>query len=185
MTMFSHCPYCGNLLKNKFEKAKKRLVCNQGHTVYLNSKPAVGALIVDDNQNVLLTQRAKEPYKGHWDIPGGFLELGEHPIEGIIREIQEELGIQINIERFLGHFIGEYSEKDEFVLSIFYLVTADVTKAKPQDDISAYKWFSIDKLPNNLSFTVNYSALQVLRDSFVMNSKLHNTKLNDKNLEAK
>ncbi len=168
MTHFSYCPYCGNPLNNISTGVKKHYSCSQGHVLYLNSKPAVGALIVSSDQSVLLVRRRIEPYKGHWDIPGGFLDIGEHPIDGIHREIQEELGIPICINRFFGHFVGNYASSEDNVLSIFYIVTADVTHARPQDDIYDFKWFSLEKLPTNLSFPVNYSALQLLRNDYIV-----------------
>jgi len=44
---------------------------------------------------LLLVKRGVEPYKGCWDIPGGFLEAGEHPEDGAVREGQEETGLKL------------------------------------------------------------------------------------------
>jgi 8-oxo-dGTP diphosphatase len=52
----------------------------------------VGAVVVDEGR-VLLVQRAREPSKGKWSLPGGMLELGESLSEGIAREVEEETGL--------------------------------------------------------------------------------------------
>jgi 8-oxo-dGTP diphosphatase len=54
----------------------------------------VGAIIVDGDA-VLLVQRAFEPLKGHWSLPGGALELGETLEEAVVREVLEETGLVI------------------------------------------------------------------------------------------
>jgi ADP-ribose pyrophosphatase YjhB (NUDIX family) len=45
----------------------------------------------------LVTVRAREPEKGRIDVPGGFVEVGEHPVKGIEREVREELGVEIEV----------------------------------------------------------------------------------------
>jgi ADP-ribose pyrophosphatase YjhB (NUDIX family) len=56
----------------------------------------VGAVIFKDNR-VLLVKRAKEPGKGLWSLPGGALELGESLVDGLKREISEEVSIEIEV----------------------------------------------------------------------------------------
>jgi 8-oxo-dGTP diphosphatase len=54
----------------------------------------VGAVIVQDAR-VLLVRRATEPLKGHWTLPGGLLEVGEALTAGVIREVREETGLDV------------------------------------------------------------------------------------------
>jgi len=56
----------------------------------------VGAVIVDKGR-VLLVRRGNAPLKGHWTLPGGMLELGESLTEGVIREVQEETGLTVEV----------------------------------------------------------------------------------------
>jgi len=54
----------------------------------------VGALIFDGG-SILLIERGKEPMKGYWSLPGGVLETGETLAQGIIREVREETGLDV------------------------------------------------------------------------------------------
>jgi|SRR5579863_3215571 len=55
----------------------------------------VGGVVVHDRR-VLLVQRGREPLKGQWSLPGGLLEVGESLEAGVIREVQEETGLQVH-----------------------------------------------------------------------------------------
>jgi len=54
----------------------------------------IGALIFDRGK-ILLVERGKEPLKGYWSLPGGVLETGETLEQGIIREVREETGLEV------------------------------------------------------------------------------------------
>lgn len=54
----------------------------------------VGAVVVD-NGRVLLVQRGREPLRGHWSLPGGLIEVGESLHAGVIREVLEETGLEV------------------------------------------------------------------------------------------
>lgn len=51
--------------------------------------------IIIKNGKVLLVKRAREPYKGTWMFPAGFIDFGEHPTETITREVSEETGLKL------------------------------------------------------------------------------------------
>ncbi|HZP05495.1 MAG TPA: NUDIX hydrolase [Terracidiphilus sp.] len=54
----------------------------------------VGAIVVQDGR-VLLVRRGREPLKGHWTLPGGVLEIGESLTAGVVREVREETGLDV------------------------------------------------------------------------------------------
>lgn len=56
----------------------------------------VGAVVVDQGR-VLLVRRGSEPLKGHWSLPGGLLELGEALTAGVVREVREETGLEVEV----------------------------------------------------------------------------------------
>ena len=103
-----YCFACGKPIERKQVEGFSRYICTVcGEMTYIHSRPCVGALIVKDKQ-ILFTRRKNPPFKGDWDIPGGFLENGEHPEEGLKRELNEELGINVNIETLIGIYMEMY-----------------------------------------------------------------------------
>jgi len=79
----------------------------------------VGAIIFEKGK-VLLSKRAGRPFKNYWDVPGGFLEAGEHPEEGIKREIFEETGLKIKPMRIIGVFMDTYGKGGIRTLNIHF-----------------------------------------------------------------
>ena len=57
----------------------------------------VGAVILNDRGEVVLIRRGQEPRLGEWSIPGGRLEWGESVRDGIIREVREETGLEVDV----------------------------------------------------------------------------------------
>jgi ADP-ribose pyrophosphatase YjhB (NUDIX family) len=82
----------------------ERLVCNDcGFIAYENPKLVVGSVVEEAaSGKLLLCRRAIEPGYGLWTLPAGYLELGESPTEGAIREALEEAGAAIAIDSLLG-----------------------------------------------------------------------------------
>ena len=86
--MFQYCPSCGkeniHFNKNKFHCA------DCGFSYYHNTAAASGC-VIQAGDKVLLLERGKEPSLGKLDLPGGFVDPGEGILEGLLRELKEEL----------------------------------------------------------------------------------------------
>jgi ADP-ribose pyrophosphatase YjhB (NUDIX family) len=90
IAMFTFCPSCAS--KNiAFEKGKYFRCPDCGFVYYHNTAAATGCIIEADGRLLFLV-RGKEPAKGKLDLPGGFVDPGEGALEGLYREIREELG---------------------------------------------------------------------------------------------
>lgn len=70
----------------------------------------VGAVVFKDS-TVLLIRRGKPPKEKEWSLPGGAQELGESATEAVIREVQEETGLEIKITSFID--VVDFIEHDE------------------------------------------------------------------------
>ena len=60
----------------------------------------VGAIILDANR-VVLVRRGRPPALGHWSLPGGIVELGETMEEAIVREVEEEVGLKVEVSQIV------------------------------------------------------------------------------------
>jgi 8-oxo-dGTP diphosphatase len=57
--------------------------------------PCVGGLTYDDEGRLLVVQRANEPGRGLWSVPGGRVEAGEDDAAALVREMREETGLEV------------------------------------------------------------------------------------------
>lgn len=143
---FRFCPVDGTALDEPDKEEGSR--CGQcGRTWYRNSSPVVGCVIVRDGK-ALLTERGIEPHKGKLDTPGGFLLNGEHPIDGLKRELKEELGIEIeaDVSDLLVMAPHEYAHADDFNLALGFRARWVSGEPKPADDVAAVRWVTPDEV---------------------------------------
>jgi ADP-ribose pyrophosphatase YjhB (NUDIX family) len=147
-----------------------RAVCAAcGSVYYANSAPCVSALVEDESGRLLLARRAVEPYLGCWDAPGGFLEEGEHPLDGLRRELFEETGLVVEPERFLGVWMDVYGDAPDAqaTLNLYWIARAAPGVPVPADDVAELHWFAASALPSgdDLAFTMLGDVLAAWRHS--------------------
>ena len=118
-----------------------------GTTHYLNAKPCGGALLVHEGR-LLLVRRAIEPWRGRWDIPGGFCDQREHPRDAAERELWEETGIRGRATRLVGLWVDEY-DGDQVCLNVYYEMEPvdGVDPHTGSDEVFELGWFGPDELP--------------------------------------
>jgi ADP-ribose pyrophosphatase YjhB (NUDIX family) len=142
---WTFCPRC----RSELAGDATRLACPDcGFVVYASSKPTASALCTEDGR-VLLARRAVEPFQGRWDIPGGFLEEGEDPVDGLRRELKEETGLDVEPRRFLGFWMDRYGSDStaEATLNLYWTARIVAGEPEPADDVSELRWFDGDSLP--------------------------------------
>ncbi len=163
---FIFCPICAS--KNITNINNRKWECPDcGFVLYNNSATAVGVIIVNDSGQVLFEVRAKEPRFGLLDMPGGFVEHDESVEQASGRECREELGVDINIIKYLCTFPNTYRYKNfEYkTCDVFFIAKiADGAEFRLQSsEVSGVKWCSVnnhddlEKLP--LAFDSAYRAL--------------------------
>lgn len=143
---WKHCPVCATAV----EPEDGRVECSEcGFVTYAHSMPTASAVVADDEGRVLLSRRANDPAAGMWDLPGGFLEEGEHPVDCLSRELREEAGIGLTDERLLGIWIDTYEYKRRVVATLNVYYSARIAQGTPQaaDDVAELRWFEPDEVP--------------------------------------
>jgi ADP-ribose pyrophosphatase YjhB (NUDIX family) len=58
---------------------------------------AVSAIVLDDDDRLLVVERGKPPGEGQWSVPGGKVERGEHIVAAVAREVFEETGLTVEV----------------------------------------------------------------------------------------
>jgi len=148
------CPRCGVGLEPHAGVHRRCPGC--GSEYWANSAPAVQGILERDGR-VLLGRRRIEPRRGFWDIPGGFLEEGEEPFDGLRREFLEETGLEVEPVEWIGAFVDPYD--GHFVLGLSWIVSAD-GEPVAADDVEELAWFTPDELPTEMAFASQHEALR-------------------------
>jgi 8-oxo-dGTP diphosphatase len=131
--------------------------CNQDH--YVNPAPCGEAVVVHDGK-VLLLRRANDPYRGSWDVPGGFCDGAEHPMHAAERELAEELGLACHATAYIGAWLDVYGDPapdgiQTYCITSAYLVALEDPGAEPRpnpEEADGYAWFDLHELPQDLAF---------------------------------
>jgi ADP-ribose pyrophosphatase YjhB (NUDIX family) len=149
-----YCSSCGHRLP-----APPPATCGHcGASHWRNAKPCAGALVLGE-RGLLLVRRANDPWRGCWDIPGGFCEPDEHPIVAAAREVAEETGHAVRIVGFLGIWLDEYGEPPpgmapETTMNVYYhAVSLGPPEAESSSaEVAEVEWFAPDELPAEIAF---------------------------------
>jgi ADP-ribose pyrophosphatase YjhB (NUDIX family) len=139
---WTFCPRCAAVT----ERREGNVSCPAcGWIGWANSIPAVQAVVERDGC-LLLVRRALDPGRGLWDFPGGFLDEGEQPLDGLRRELREETGLDVEPGEFLAAFLDPYDGR--FVLGLTWAATAPSGDPRPDDDVAELRWFAPDEIPS-------------------------------------
>lgn len=113
---------------------------------------SVGIILINKNNEVLLQKRCNTGYMdGKYALVAGHLEPNESMLSGIIREIKEEIGIELEKEKVNFVCLVRSGDDNEYINTYFKYEVFDgnVVNMEP-DKCSELKWFNINVLPSNI-----------------------------------
>lgn len=117
---------------------------------YQYPRPAVttDAILFSAQNTVLLIERGREPFKGKWALPGGFIDMNEELVAACRRELEEETGISLTELKQFKAFGGVDRDPRHRTISVlFYAFLKEEVQPIAGDDASKACWFPINKLP--------------------------------------
>ncbi len=102
------------------------------------------------NGKVLMLKRTKEPFIGYWALPGGKIDIGEHPEETAVREIKEETGIDaevVNVRGVMSEFIRDKKTKENIGHFVMFVCEMKPLHTNMQaSEEGELKWFDIEDI---------------------------------------
>ncbi len=134
---FLHCPKCGGNFIDNNVKSKRCEAC--GFVYYLNPSAAVVAIIRDPQGRILVSTRDRDPAKGTFDLPGGFVDSFESGEMSVCREVFEECNLEVTSLEHLFSLPNTYlySNFEVHTLDLFYQCSVgSLEPIKASDDVA-------------------------------------------------
>ena len=129
--------------------------------MYKNPAPTID-IVITDGKRVVLVKRGREPFKGKWALPGGFVEYGERVEDAVVREVNEETGLETKIIDIIGVYSDPNRDPRGHIVTVVYLLNVQGGRLQSNDDASDVKFFDLDNLPE-LSFDHNIIVRDINR----------------------
>ncbi|MBO5679193.1 MAG: NUDIX domain-containing protein [Bacteroidaceae bacterium] len=150
LASFHYCPQCGGRFNIHNAKACRCESC--GFVYYFNPSAATVAIIINENNELLVCRRAKEPAKGTLDLPGGFCDMYESAEEGVAREVLEETGCEVTQTQYLFSIPNTYLYSGFLVHTIdsfFRCTLRQHGTIEAHDDVAECIWIPLHELDVN------------------------------------
>ena len=162
---FVHCPRCATALP---PGDGARMECGHcGWVYYLNPVVAVAVFAAREDGRVLFLRRSREPARGRWAPPGGFIDFDETAEAAAAREVREEVALEVTDLRFVGSWPNRYAFRgvEYRVLDLFFMArAANPCGATMVEEAEALAWVHPKEMdPGVMAFPSMTAALRRLR----------------------
>jgi len=137
--------------------------------IYTTMIRCVSEVVLSNGPRVLMVKAVRGFSKGHWNIPGGFMDYGEGPEAGVQREAREEIGVGVILDGLLNVYVSGFPGKPAYTLGFVYRGHLNSQRFRLKaDEIEDATWFTVDK---GLTLTRNPFAKWGLVDWFLQSSE--------------
>jgi 8-oxo-dGTP diphosphatase len=132
---------------------------------YKKPSLTVDILIFDkkNNKNFILIKRKNNPFKGHWAIPGGFVDYGESVEDAATRESKEETMVDISLTELFNVYSEPNRDPRGHTVTIVFLAIGDINMKKPSSDALEAEIFSKDDIDD---LKIAFDHGKILHDIF-------------------
>ena len=154
------CGDCGAATVRRIVKDgdPARVLCGECARVYYAGPRLAAGVICARGPDILLAQRGIEPGYGKWGYPGGFVDLGESPAEGAVREALEEAGAIVDLRGLVGVY---HNRERAVVVTVYAGELAPGCEPSAKDETLAVKFVGRDRVPfDELAFDSTRAAFR-------------------------
>ncbi|MDA8743690.1 NUDIX domain-containing protein [Rubripirellula amarantea] len=160
--VYRFCPRCGSASSKIGAVPFRCPSCD--YTQFFGPVGAVGGLVVNDSDELLLVRRAKNPGLGKWGLPGGFVDHNESIEDALKREVHEETALDVISFDYLASFPNIYRYKGVAipVIDLFYVcrVATPYQIELDRTELESYHWCRPGQSElNDMAFESNRKAV--------------------------
>jgi len=155
MTSMIFCPQCGRQLAVHLIEGHVRPCCARetggcGFIDFGRYSLGVGGIVMDTNaagqRAILLIRRNQEPNRGHWTLPGGFVESEETAEAAVVREVQEETGLHCAIVGLVGfRNRPDPDVNTSYAVFLLHMISGELVK-EPTDEIIQRGFYTLTQV---------------------------------------
>jgi len=159
------CPQCGE--QSFSQRCAKSLVCSECEFTYFHNVAATVTGFIFYQDKLLLVKRGQQPCLGMLDLPGGFVDPAESNEQALVRELMEELQLQLESMEYLFSYSNTYTYKEVTypTLDSFFMIKLNALPEliMQESEISDYYWLNPKDIePQTLAFDSHKKALQAV-----------------------
>jgi ADP-ribose pyrophosphatase YjhB (NUDIX family) len=144
-----YCSGCGTALETRMIERQRKFcpLCQRVH--YAGLKVGAGALI-ERNGCLLLMQRTMSMFQGSWNIPAGYVEVDEHPLEAVVRETYEETGLRVEVKGLVDIYFFSNDPRGNGILIVYECKPVGGELQATEESINP-TYFPAEDIPKNLA----------------------------------
>lgn len=144
MSTIKFCSSCANeMILKPFENTNRFFCTNCDRMEFIDPKVVTGVLFTIESE-ILLIKRNLEPQRGKWTFPAGFVDRGEKVEDAAIREVFEETGYIVVLDKL----VGVYSQEADPIILIVYSGHTVGGERTDNSEVQSIQTFPLDKLPS-------------------------------------
>ncbi len=138
------------------------MACPRRHFVHYENPAVTAFAFVERDGRYLVLKRGQEPYRGRWELPGGFVEAGESPVEAVRREIFEETDLRVEAPSVIGAYTSRYGDDGKWTVDVAFHCQASPGALSLSAESSGAEWVLIERMPP-LAFAGERNAFEELK----------------------
>lgn len=164
-SVYRFCPACGTESQEIGSIPFRCEAC--GFSNFFGPVAAVGGLVTRGDDRLLMVRRARDPGKGKWGLPGGFVDRDETVEQALAREVLEETGLEVKRSEYLMSYPNAYNYRGVVapVIDVFYVCRVEIESDDHVEldpvELEHYEWVQpTAKHLENMAFDSNRVAIE-------------------------
>ena len=138
----------------------------------MKREKSCGALVYRHEGQRLMLLMLRHRHGGHWSFPKGHVEANETEVETALREVREETGLEVSLQRGFRHTVEYYPKPGVKKLVVYFLgkAAADAHAVRQEEEISELKWLDFDEAYQAVTFKNDRELLDKAREQLMTQS---------------